>query len=130
MLRFVSLHLLIGISLIGISDDAVVYCSVLYERSSFGYILNTTRKKTILEECDILSIIPLVNDILSIIPCHMLHNNFHVVPGCPAKLFTLGYLFCCWLLLMQTAKVGTILKNSGNLLHDRRKNFENQFRNS
>ena len=45
--------------------------------------------------------------------------------GCPAKLFTLGYLLFCGLLLMQIAKVGTFLKNSGNLLHDRHKNFEN-----
>ena len=36
--------------------------------------------------------------------------------GCPAKLFTLGYLLFCWLLLMLIAKVGTFLKNSGNLL--------------
>ena len=50
--------------------------------------------------------------------------------GCPAKLFTLGYLLFCGLLLMQTAKNGTFLKNSGNLLHDRHKNFENRFRNS
>ena len=28
---------------------------------------------------------------------------------------------------MQIAKVGTFLKNSGNLLHDRHKNFENRF---
>ena len=47
--------------------------------------------------------------------------------GCPAKLFTLGYLFFCLLLLMQIAKSGTFLKNSGNLLHDRHKNFENRF---
>ena len=50
--------------------------------------------------------------------------------GCPAKLFTLGYLLFCGLLLMQIAKVGTFLKNSGNLLHDRHKNFENRFKNS
>ena len=53
-----------------------------------------------------------------------------VSTGCPAKLFTLGYLFFCRLLLMQIAKSGTFLKNSGNLLHDRHKNFENRFRNS
>ena len=41
-----------------------------------------------------------------------------------------GYLFFCRLLLMQIAKSGTFLKNSGNLLHDRHKNFENRFRNS
>ena len=46
--------------------------------------------------------------------------------GCPAKLFPLGYLLFCRLLLMQIAKVGTFLKNSGNLLHDRHKNFENR----
>ena len=38
---------------------------------------------------------------------------------CPAKLFPLGYLLLCQLLLIQIAKVGTFLKNSGNLLHDR-----------
>ena len=32
--------------------------------------------------------------------------------------------------IMQIAKVGTVLKNSGNLLCDRHKNFENRFRNS
>ena len=48
-----------------------------------------------------------------------------VFTGCPAKLFTLGYLLFCGLLLMQIAKSGTFLKNSGNLLHDRHKNFEN-----
>ena len=31
---------------------------------------------------------------------------------------------------IQNAKVGGVLKNSRNLLHDRHKNFENQFRNS
>ena len=45
--------------------------------------------------------------------------------GCPAKLFTLGYLLFCGLQLMQIAKVGTFLKNSGDLLHDRHRNFEN-----
>ena len=50
--------------------------------------------------------------------------------GCPAKLFPLGYLLFCRILLMQSAKVRTFLKNSGNLLHDRHKNFENRFRNS
>ena len=50
--------------------------------------------------------------------------------GCPAKLFTLGYLLFCGLLLMQIAKFGTFLKNSGKLIHDRHKNFENRFRNS
>ena len=49
--------------------------------------------------------------------------------GCPAKLFTLGYLLFCRLLVMQNAKVGTFFKNLGNLLHDRHKNFENGFRN-
>ena len=29
--------------------------------------------------------------------------------GCPAKLFTLGYLFFCRLLLMQNAKDGTFI---------------------
>ena len=50
--------------------------------------------------------------------------------GCPAKLFTLGYLLFCRLLIMQNAKVGTFFKNLGNLLHDRHKNFEIRFRNS
>ena len=45
--------------------------------------------------------------------------------GCPVKLFPVSYLLFYRLLLMQIAKVGTILKNSGNLLHDRHKNFEN-----
>ena len=30
--------------------------------------------------------------------------------GCPAKLFTLGYLLFCQLLLMQISKVGTFFK--------------------
>ena len=42
--------------------------------------------------------------------------------------FTLFLLFC-WLLLILISKVGIVLENSGNLLHDRHKNFENQFRN-
>ena len=50
--------------------------------------------------------------------------------GCPAKLFPLDYLLFCRLLLMQISKVGMFLKNSGDLLHDRHKNFENRFRNS
>ena len=50
--------------------------------------------------------------------------------GCPEKLFPLGYLLFCRLLLMQIEKVGTFLKNSGNLLRDRHKNFENRFRNN
>ena len=50
--------------------------------------------------------------------------------GCPAKLFPLGYLLLCRILLMQIAKVWRFLKNSGNLLHDRHKNFENRFRNN
>ena len=45
--------------------------------------------------------------------------------GCPAKLFPLGYLLFCRLLLMQIAKVGSCMKNSGNLVQDRHKNFEN-----
>ena len=50
--------------------------------------------------------------------------------GCPVKLFPLGYLLFCWLLLMQIAKVGMFSENSGNLLQDRHTNFENWFRNS
>ena len=34
--------------------------------------------------------------------------------GCPAKLFLLGYLLFCRLILMQIAKVGSFMKNSGN----------------
>ena len=45
--------------------------------------------------------------------------------GCLAKLFPLGYLLFCRLLLIQIAKVGSFMKNSGNLLQDRHKNFEN-----
>ena len=52
-------------------------------------------------------------------------KNFFGHTGCPAKLFPLDYLLFCRLLLMQSAKVGTFLKNSGNLLQDRHKNFEN-----
>ena len=49
----------------------------------------------------------------------------------PGSLFPLFHdLLLCRLLLMQIAKVGRFLKNSGNLLHDRHKNFENRFRNS
>ena len=48
-----------------------------------------------------------------------------IITGCPVKLFPLGYLLFCRLLLIRIAKVGTFLKNSGNLLHDRHKNFEN-----
>ena len=44
--------------------------------------------------------------------------------GCPAKLFPLGYLLFCRLLLMQIAKVGTFLKNSGNLLRDGHSHLE------
>ena len=38
--------------------------------------------------------------------------------GCPVKLFPLGYLLFCQLLLMQIAKLGMILKTSGKLLYD------------
>ena len=44
--------------------------------------------------------------------------------GCPTKLFPLGYLLFYRPLLMQIAKVGTFLKNSGNLLRDGHRNFE------
>jgi len=45
--------------------------------------------------------------------------------------FVSQFVFVIWrLLLIQIAKVGVALKNSGNLLHYRHKNFENQFRNS
>ena len=49
----------------------------------------------------------------------------NVSTGCPAKLFPLGYLLFCRFLLMQIAKVGSFMNNSGNLLQDRHKNFEN-----
>ena len=51
-------------------------------------------------------------------------SSLVITTGCPAKLFTLGYLFFCRLLLMQIAKSGTFLKNSGKLLHNRHKNLE------
>ena len=53
-----------------------------------------------------------------------LENMPNICTGCPAKRFTLRYLFFCPLLLMQIAKSGTFLKNSGNLLHDRHKNLK------
>ena len=41
------------------------------------------------------------------------------------------FVLLLWqLLLIPPAKAGVVLKNSGNLLHDSHKNFENQFRNS
>ena len=52
-------------------------------------------------------------------------NIFCYITGCPAKLFTLGYLLFCRLLLMQNAKVGTFFTNLGNLL-----NFVIRYRNS
>ena len=52
-------------------------------------------------------------------------KNFFGHTGCPAKLFPLSYLLLCRLLLMQIAKVGSFMKNSGNLLQDWHKNFEN-----
>ena len=52
------------------------------------------------------------------------------ITGCPVKLFRLGFLLFWQLLLIQIAKVGTFLQNSGNLLHNRHKNFENRFWNS
>ena len=48
-----------------------------------------------------------------------------IITECPVKLFLLGYLLFCRLLLMQIAKVGSCMKNSGNLVQDRHKNFEN-----
>ena len=55
----------------------------------------------------------------------ILHSKLFNSTECPAKLFPLGYLLFCRLLLMQIAKVGSFMKNSGNLLQDRHKNFEN-----
>ena len=57
-------------------------------------------------------------------------NIVYRVSSIPAKLFTLGYLLFCRLLVMQNAKVRTFFKKLGNLLHDRHKNFEIRFRNS
>ena len=53
------------------------------------------------------------------------HLHALLCTGCPAKLFPLGYLLFCRLLLMQIAKVGSFMKNSGNLLQERHRNFEN-----
>ena len=53
------------------------------------------------------------------------YNDENAPTGCPVKLFPLGYLLFCRLLLMEIAKVRTFLKNSRNLLQDRHKNFEN-----
>ena len=66
---------------------------------------------------------------------NMINMTLHLkklgdITGCPVKLFPLSYLLFCCLLLKQIAKVGTFLKNLGNLLHDRHKNFENRIRNS
>ena len=60
----------------------------------------------------------------------LLVYSYTYYTGCPVKLFPLGYLLFFWLLLTQIGKVWMFLKNSGNLLQDRHKNFENQFRNS
>ena len=65
-----------------------------------------------------------------VVVCRYLAHRFLECTGCPVKLFPLGYLLFCRLLLMQIAKVGTFLKNLGNLLHNRHKNFENRIRNS
>ena len=48
--------------------------------------------------------------------------------GCPTILGPLCFLLFCQLLLYQNTKVGWVLQYSGNLLHDRHKNFENWFR--
>ena len=50
--------------------------------------------------------------------------------GCPTILDPLCFLLFCQLLLYKNKEVGWVLKNSGNLLHDRHRNFENRFRNS
>ena len=71
---------------------------------------------------------PTEPDIMIIIINH--DNTMLVTTGCPVKLFQLCNLLFYRLLLIQIAKVGTFLKNSENLLHDRHKNFENRFRNS
>ena len=64
---------------------------------------------------------------LAMLKCivHFSEKAYKYFTGCPAKLFPLGYLLFCRLLLMQIAKVGSFMKNSGNLLQDRHKNFEN-----
>ena len=83
------------------------------------------QKSTLLPRLVYGSTFPLISPL--IISCL---QSVVVCTGCPAKLFTLGYLLFCRLLVMQNAKVGTFFKNLGNLLHDRHKNFEIRFRNS
>ena len=50
--------------------------------------------------------------------------------GCPKSQTSLCFLTFSRKKFIQNANGGGVLKNSGNLLHDRHKNFENRFRNS
>ena len=50
--------------------------------------------------------------------------------GCPKSQTSFCFLRFSQTKFIQNANVGGVLKNSGNLLHDRHKNFENRFRNS
>ena len=44
----------------------------------------------------------------------IINVSIYLSTGCPAKLFPLGYLLFCQLLLIQIEKVGSFMKNSGN----------------
>ena len=50
--------------------------------------------------------------------------------GCPKSQTSFCFLPFSQTKFIQNANVGGVLKNSGNLLHDKHKNFENRFRNS
>ena len=50
--------------------------------------------------------------------------------GCPKSQTSFSFLPFSQTKFIQNANVGGVLKNSGNLLHDKHKNFENRFRNS
>ena len=68
---------------------------------------------------------PAAAPLLHLEPC-----KHQLTIGCPTILDPLCFLLFCQLLLYQNTKVGWVLKNAGNLLHDRHQNFENRFRNS
>ena len=79
--------------------------------------------KSLFEVCIIYYILyPLLIFIISVWCTNKIYRVSH------NWVFTLFLLFC-WLLLILISKVGIVLENSGNLLHDRHKNFENWFRN-
>ena len=76
---------------------------------------------------------------LSVVLCVQYPNNVwqHVrywfiilLSGCPKSQTSFCFLPCSPTKFIQNANIGGVLKNSGNLLHDRHKNFENRFRNS